>query len=130
MPGFYKATIVSHSIGSTQNDTPFISFKANLDNEEITFPIWISNKAMGMARACLKRCGFDVDKYDLKILRADPTFLAGKEVTLEYRIDEQYGDGFQVALSRVTDESLDSLTRAMRNAKKKGQADPDEDLPF
>jgi hypothetical protein len=133
-PGFYKAKIVSHTIGASMGKgTPFINFTATIEGEPepIVFPVWISEKAMGMARASLKKCGFNIDEHELKELRENKTLLAGNEVVVEYEDDPQYGPRFQIALSQVSNEALDGLTKSLRNAKKKqANTDDDDDLPF
>jgi len=99
--------------------------------------IFLTEKAMNMARRSLKVCGFDIDTHDLEELDANPTLLAGNIVPL--MVDEWNGK-MQVKIeldSRADKGVLMSATAKLRAAKKKsadlGDEPPpigDEEIPF
>lgn len=132
-PGLYDATIKSHSVGATQTGTPYVRLACEAAGEEVPVFIYLSQKAMGMARASLKKCGFDCDKQELSELRDKPGLLAGTKVAITFEDDEQYGARGQILLSSIDDKRLKELTGQLRSVKKKGVAtsdSEDDDLPF
>ena len=133
-PGLYDATIKSHSVGATNSGTPYVKLACEANSEDVSVFIYLSEKAMGMARASLRKCGFDCDKQDLSDLRDKPGLLAGTVVQITFEDDETYGARGQILLSSISDRRLKELTGQLRAVKKKGSTTADDgedgDLPF
>jgi hypothetical protein len=99
--------------------------------------IFLTEKAMNMARRSLKVCGFDVDAHLLEEIDTNPTLLAGNLVPL--MVDEWNGK-IQVKIdldSRADKGALMSATSKLRAAKKRasdlGDEPPpltDDEIPF
>lgn len=125
-----KGTIVSHR-SRMAGDKTVIAIACDVGGERCEALIWLSEKAMGMARRALKLCGFDVDKHSLAILDSNPTMLAGNVVPL--MVDEWNGKTtVKVDIDvRAERSALDSLTQKMRSAKKgASEVEAPEDIPF
>lgn len=80
----YQGRIVAHCL-TVINEKPAaqITFDVgDLAPDEITATIWLHEKAISMARAQLKKCGFDPDTQDVELLETQPTLLAGRVVEI------------------------------------------------
>lgn len=122
-----KGTIVSHRTRMI-GDKLVISLTCDVGQEQCEAVIWVTDKAMGMARRALKVCGFDIDQHTLDLLDARPTMLAGKEVPL---LVEEYNGKQTVRIDidqRAEKALLDKTTAKLRAAKK--SPDQVEDIPF
>lgn len=149
MPGMHENVVIrSHKFREVgQKQTPLFELTCELrSGDEIVVNIWMSEKAMGMARRRLKLCGFDPDRMSLADLQRNPRLLAGnviKKVDVEV---DRYGPKGEIPLKQEVDEDLlGRLTAGLRSAKKGPEepvnterADPpretpqtyDDDIPF
>jgi hypothetical protein len=112
-----EGTIVSHR-SKMLGDKPGIAILCDVGGESAEAVIFLSDKAMGIARRALKQCGFDVDAQPLSMLDSNPTLLAGKKVAL--LVDEWNGKT-QVKIdvdSRASTKMLDAMTAKIRAVKK------------
>lgn len=138
--GLCKGRIVRHGLGiSSGKSTPFVNVVFDVDGEQIPAQIWITDKAMGMARQKLRKCGFDVDKCNLRELEDNHELLAGNAVDLDIT-DEEFNGQTRLKCEIVTrsvpdKKRCDQLTQALRNVKcaevvPAGEQVSDEDIPF
>jgi hypothetical protein len=103
--------------------------------DSIRATVWLTPKAMGMARGQLKVCGYDVDKQSLCELDADPNLLAGKTIPIEI---EEYAGTLQAKVctsEAPSNKRMKELDKALRDVKKdrapiNQSSDGDEDIPF
>jgi hypothetical protein len=120
--GPHKGRIVSHRTRMA-GDKVAASIKVEVGREQGEALIFLTEKAMPMARRALKVCGFDVDGMDLAMLDVQPTLLAGREVPL---VCELYNGKSQLKIDldgRAEKSALAELTKKLREAKKGGDAD-------
>ena len=129
--GIHEVEVVSHNFMFSGSGTPGITFqfhKLGAEPEAVMFgTIWLSQKAMGMARKSLKAVGFDIDKYDISDLEANGEALAGNKCSIDVRSEEYpAGSGkynLKVAFINPLYEPLSKersakLTDLLRKAKK------------
>lgn len=118
------ATIIEHTITTINgNEVVKITLQSIDSPETLDALIWLTEKAMRMARIALRACGFDVDKEDLNYLALQPTRLAGRKVTIKTR---EYKGRVQAEIvldAPPTDERMAELQKALRAAG-------ESDLPF
>lgn len=130
--GRTQATIESNTI-TTINDKEVVQLTfTTAAGDAIRGNIWLSPKAMGMARRCLKLCGFDADKQSLCELDADPNLLQGNKLTIEI---EEYNGTLQAKIptsEAPPKKRLLELDKALREVKKANvpAVEADEDIPF
>lgn len=125
-PNDYDGEIVSNDIRAINGKEYVLLMVKCVDEfEEQIIPVkmWLTPKAIGMARAGLKLCGFDVAKDDLVVLAEDKTYLAGRRVPVEVKDEGKYGLQGSVKLDRVGKKRLGQLTQALRSS------DADDALP-
>lgn len=137
IPGIHDATIIKNGISATRTGTPYAFVRCGVDGEEVPCTIWLTDKAMGMARAALRKCGFDVDTEDLDELRANPQLLAGNKVQIEVEDKEKYGLQGSIVLGSIPKSRISELTKKLRDAKRNGHdedpvpaASDDSGIPF
>lgn len=137
----YDAAIVSHglnTISTQKGDTDIVRFLLDVEGDQYPAVIWLTPKAMGIARAQLKKCGFDIDARLLTDLEDDQTLLAGNIVPVEV---EEYKGKLQVrilAREPIKRERFSALTESLRAAKQSGEEPvsgshnvvADDDIPF
>lgn len=144
-PGTYDGAVVRTSLGATRGGTSYAAIRVQpTDNgtplEEIVATIWLTEKSMKMARAALKKCGFDPDTKSLRELQDHPHALANNPVQIEVEEDDRGQIRANIALGKMTDSKIEELTEAIRRAKKDGEspvavreaepAEPAENIPF
>lgn len=137
----YNAQVVSHELGtiSTQKgETDIVRFMLDVEGDQHPAVIWLTPKAMGIARAQLKKCGFDIDARLLTDLEDNRALLAGNIVPVEV---EEYKGKLQVrilAREPIKRDRFDALTESLRAAKQLGEEPvseshnvvADDDIPF
>lgn len=130
--GLQKATIVGNSIENidTKDGTkPAVIIRVTVGEEMGKITIWLTEKALGIARRHLKTCGFDPDKEDFGVLIDKPNRLAGKEVDV---IVEQKGQYMNISLplgnAAPPRSVVAALGKALRDVKK-GSSEEDEGSP-
>jgi len=137
--GSYEAEIVENSVrdfGSKSAVSLYVRSDDGADGEVLIF---MTEKSMGIARASLKRCGFDVDTRDLEELANDRRLLEGMRVPLKVE-DYKGKPSAKIDLSGPPPKTeMQRLTTALRTATKRGEgpsfsddAPPitDDDLPI
>jgi hypothetical protein len=115
--GPHKGTILSHR-SKMLGDKIAISILCQVGNEEVEAIVFITDKAMGMARRALKCCGFDVDATDLVMLDVQPELLKGREVPLICRM---WNGKPQIGIDidgRAEKSVLADATKKLREVKK------------
>lgn len=125
--GPHKGTIVSHR-SKMLGDKLAISIKCDVQREFVEAVVFITDKAMGMARRALKVCGFDCDQHDLDLLDKKPTLLAGNQVPL---LVELWNGKPQIKIdldSRAEALLLADATKKLRAAKGGGIDDHQPDV--
>jgi len=88
------------------------------EGDETQCMIWLTEKAMGIARAQLRLCGFDIDKQNLSVLQDEPFLLAGKTVPI---ITEDFKGNLRSTImlnSAPGKKRCHELTTMLRAAKK------------
>lgn len=130
-----QGTVVNNSVRSINGKTVF-SLIVTIAGEEWEVLIWASPAALGMARAGLLRCGFDVDREDVSVLRENGRHLAGRSVPIVF---ESYRGKLQARIDLQgppSAEEIGRLTAALRAVKESsdGEGEPaplaDGDIPF
>lgn len=126
MPGEYKAKILKHYLGEQPNGNSYLRVVFDVDGTPMPCTIWLTEKALGFARAQIRALGFDIDVQDLNILDQDHTALAGQEVTVE--VEENVYNGKTsmrcniLVEKRLSKEKASKLTQQLRAAKGNGSA--------
>ena len=119
--GRHTVTIQSHDI-TTLADKPVVKvFVKYPDGEDGEVIIWLSEKAMGIARKSLKLCGFDPDTEDFGILADVQEHLKGRKIDI---IAEDYNGKIRAqialgntALPKKDILSIQSALRAVKGSK-------------
>ena len=132
--GLAKCRIVSHTVRDF-GEKEAVSIRVQHPiGATIEALIWLTPKAMGMARAALKKCGFDSDTHDVQELVDNPTLLEGEEVEIivqDYKGQRQASVNLRTAPSK---KRLSEITKSLRDAKKSdADAAPPpsgDDIPF
>ncbi len=115
--GKCEAEIEENGLRSINGKSAVSILARTLDGEPADVLIWLTPAAMGMARAQLKVCGFDVDTEELELLTAEPRLLAGKRIPLNV---EEYKGRPQPRIDLSAPPPKDEmkrLTQALRSAK-------------
>ena len=123
--GSYKATVKSTSL-RVINDKTVVQVCCVVGEESCDVLIFITEKSLGIARASLKACGFNIDTTDLSALDQFPSPIEGNEVPIYV---EDYNGKLRanVELNRKPEPgTLADLTKSLRDVKKK----TGDDLPF
>lgn len=138
--GRFTATIVENGVGSSNSGKMYISFLMQIDQDQIDCKIWLTPKAMQMARKSLSVCGFDIDKRNLQELIDKPKLLAGKVVPVSISDNEYNGNHSlqcNIELNSPAKDQLSQVQAALRAAGKKQDKEEtgessitDDDIPF
>lgn len=128
----HVGTIVWHGLGESATGTPFLRVDLNVDGvgSKTTY-VYLSEKALGMAKDRLRVCGFDFDHRDLGELEIDHELLAGNQVTVEIK-QETYQNKPRERVEIVTDSRPVSAAKlAHVQSLLRGEGADDEDhIPF
>ncbi|MFY9341200.1 MAG: hypothetical protein WAT39_01840 [Planctomycetota bacterium] len=115
-PGPHKGIILSHRT-RTLGDKLAVSLTCEVGTEKVEAIVFVTEKAMGMARRALKLCGFNVDEHDMSEIDDVPDLLAGNEIPL---VAEFYNGKLQWKVdidSRADKATLADVTQKLRAAK-------------
>ena len=123
--GSQIATILKAFVGmKPDNGNLFVNLKMELTTGENVYSrIFITEKSMGIARARLKKCGFDVDAQELADIEQNSDLLTGNQVPVDV-YEEMYMGKNQTRVEitldhlKVDKSALTRATKALRNAKK------------
>lgn len=130
-PGDHKATIVQNDIRAAGSGTEFVYVLLDIEGEPIAAQIWLTKKAMNMARAQLRACGFDPASEPLARLKENRSHLAGRKVDVEVAPEEYKGQvslKARIKTSDVTKARIEELQAAMM--AKGDPGDETDDIPF
>jgi len=127
--GTCKAKILNHSLAVIGDK---MAVRINVETEhgdETDLLVFITDKSMGIARAQLKLCGFDVDTTLLEKLDADSRLLAGTEIPI---LIEPWNGKLRAGILLNPKPTKDAVAHAQAGlrAVKTGNASADDDLPF
>ena len=131
-PGKYIATVQSHQLTNSKAGTWGVLVNFTVDEEEISGTIWLTGKAMGIARKSLKAIGFDPDTENISILNLDHGHLTGHQCEIDVQEETYQGvERLKIAwinpLPReLTDDDAMTLTESLRNAKHPDEVRIDE----
>lgn len=122
-PGVYEGVIQRNDVRQI-NGKEFVELLVEVEDnfERFTVPtrIWLTDKAMNMARAALKRCGFDVAREEIGDLANEHEYLQGRPVTIKVESHAKYGLQGSIDLDRVSAKKLGDLQRRLRSADDDG----------
>lgn len=124
-PGVYEGVIYRNdvkTIGGKEYVELLVDVTDDFENYRVPTKIWLTDKAMNIARAALKKVGFDVAATDLDELATNNDYLAGRPVTITVDVHAKYGISGSVNLDKVSAKKLGELTRRIRNAEDDGAA--------
>ena len=125
-PGLYDNVKITRSefreVG--QKQTPLLELFVEIEGEQLPVNVWLSEKALRMARRALKLVGFDIDKHPLSDLARNPRLLAGQVIPqIDVEVDS-YGPKGSIFLgSQVDDSALNAITAKLRGIKKDDEPD-------
>jgi len=128
--GQYQAVIQSNTLAQIAGKEA-VRLTCTVGNDEIDVLIWLTEAAAGIARACLKTCGFKVDEQPLSDLIDRPDLLKGKEIPI--LVEEWNGRlRAQIVLNATpTKKRVLEIEKTLRDVKKSDASSPkDEPLPF
>ena len=133
--GRQRAVILSNSIETITTkagDKPAVVLKVGIGDDEGRVTIWLTDKALGIARKHLKTCGFDPDTEDFGVLLEDPSHLNGKEV--DVIVEEKNGYmNISLPLGNAAPVAKEDISRIGGLLKKKPKGDDApglDDIPF
>lgn len=138
--GRQKAEIISTKLKCTQKGTDYVSISVMVGDEQGEIAVWLTHRSMGMARAQLAVCGFDIEKHGLEALEDQPELLRGTIIPVD--VDDETFNGkttrkINIAMKDKPDPvRIAKLTDEMRKAKAPNMEaamleEPSEDgIPF
>ena len=121
--GVYEVEILSHQIEKIA-DKPVIRFICTTgEGDGIDFLVWLTDKAMGMARASLRKCGFDPDQ-NITRLDAEPLLLRGKRVSIIVEdVNGRLRANLQINVKPSRDELVTIQSKLIAAKKANGEGD-------
>ena len=128
MEGVQQAEIIRTSVFTKDNGTVDVNVRLALaDHSEISAHVYITEKSKGIARAALKKCGFNPDVQDVWDLEENPMLLNGNEVQVDIFTDEYQGKRrlkAEIVLEKVKpdEKAVKKATSLLREAKSKDDA--------
>ena len=130
----YKATVVSTALEQDNNGKPYIYATLKIEDEAHSKRIYLTEAAMGIARAQLKAMGFDCDKYSLKEIDENPLLLQHQECEVDFKPWES-NDGVVLQINGIYGKKepktqdfiskLDSELKAAKGTPTKKKTNPD-----
>jgi len=107
-----------------------VRLTCTVGDDEIDVLIWLTEAAAGIARTCLKTCGFRVDEQSLSDLIDKPDLLKGREIPI---LVEEWNGRLQAQIvlnATPTKKRVLEIEKTLRDVKKKDDAQKKEELPF
>jgi hypothetical protein len=131
--GQQKAKILNAYVGVNETSKNiFVNLKLELGSgDKVYSKIYLTEKSMGIARARLKRCGFDPDRQALEDIDQNASLLTGNEVLVDV-YEESYQGKQQIRVDVVIDRpkaDKSALARATEGLRKAKEADTSDDAP-
>jgi len=145
--GKHIATVVGTSMGESRKGTPYVEARFMVGEELINGKIFLTPRAMGVARKSLQAMGLDIDAVGLSALDLDPKMLDGNTCEIDVE-EEEYNNKLYSKVkwinaikNKPTSKTLDALTKSLRDVKKAETIDNEtgaepiekneaEELPF
>jgi hypothetical protein len=135
IPGVYNAEIIAVGLGVSSAGNPNVWITAAVDDgfgktEDMTGHIYLTARAMGMARGQFKAIGFDYRQFDLNRENLQRVIGHSVEVTLE---EQTFGNRRELRIAKFganhppSPESLAAATAALRSGKDEGSPAPSPD---
>jgi hypothetical protein len=128
--GSQTARVLKNYVAVDDKGQIYVNLKFSLADESSP-PMWsriyITEKSAGIARAKLKKCGFDMDAQTLTDIEDNDELLAGNEVAVNVVENGKYFN-LEIPTDRpkVAKSALQRATEQLRAAKK--NRDEDEDF--
>lgn len=129
--GRSRARVVRNAIEIVNDKSAVVLYVTVGEQDESNkILIWLTDKALGIARRHLKTCGFDPDKEELGVLIDNPERLKGKELDV---LVEQKGNYFNVSLplgnAAPSKTEVARLGAGLRSVKKVEEEPPAPNAP-
>lgn len=129
-----KATIIKNYLEKDGKKQTYVNLKLGFDGEEATLytRIYITSASAGIARAKLRKCGFDLDTQKLKEIEDDDVLLFGHEVDVLLVKNGQYMNAeIPTKKPKIGDDARDEAQRMLDDAKGSDRQEEEEaDIPF
>lgn len=129
-----KATVLKNYLEKDAKNQTYVNLKLGFDGEDQTLytRIYITAKAAGIARAKLRKVGFDLDTQKLKEIEDNDVLLMGNEVDVLLVKNGQYMNAdIPTKKPKIGDEAVDEAQKFLDSAKGSNPADEvDGDIPF
>lgn len=128
--GRHEVRITSNSIGTFGDKDAVVLQFETASGDEGRVLIFLTPKAMGIARASLKLAGFDCDTQSLTELLTNPELLTDKMIPV--LVEDWNGKmRAQIALRSAPEvKTVNRYQDMLRKAKKSDDAVAEDDLPF
>jgi hypothetical protein len=131
--GRKKAKIIANDIRSAGTGSEFVYLLLEIPDEgNISAQIWLTKKALPMAKGQLKACGFDYGNESLVILKTNRSHLMGKTLDIDVEEETWKGDTrlkARIVASEVTKKRIESIDSMLKSGDEPEQQE-DEDIPF
>lgn len=128
-----KATIIKNYLEVDGKQQTYVNLKLSFEGEEQTIytRIYITAKAAGIARAKLRKCGFDLDTQKLKEIEDNDVLLCGNEVDVNLIKNGQYMNAeIPTKKPKIGADALDAAQEMLDSAKKQDSEEEEADIPF
>ena len=129
--GKQSATILKNWVCVDPKAQMYINLKLSVEGGELYTRIYITPKSAGIARAALKKCGFQLndDCNNLDDLDMKEDHLSGNVVEVDVTENGKYMNAqIVVARERAPKSAMEAAKAMLKNAK--GGDAADEDIPF
>lgn len=132
MEGPTKAIVLKNYLEKDAKGQTFVNLKLGFDGEDATLytRIYITAKAAGIARAKLRKVGFDLDTQQLSEIKQNDSLLTGNEVDVMLTKNGQYMNAdIPTARPQLAEDEVDAAQKMLDAAKKSDNAE-EADIPF
>lgn len=132
MEGPAKALVIKNYLEKDAKGQTYVNLKLGFDGEDATLytRIYITAKAAGIARAKLRKVGFDLDTQKLSEIKANDSLLTGNEVDVMLTKNGQYMNAdIPTVKPQLSQEAVDEAQELLDNAKK-SDYEEEADIPF
>jgi len=131
--GTFKGVIKENDVRAAGTGTEFVYLLVDCgDDGSYPVQIWLSRKALGMAKGQLKAAGFVVGEHSLVELRANKEKLKGNAVTIEVNNETYKGTESlkaRLVMNSVTKKGLEALDVLLKQDEE-ALDQPEDDIPF
>jgi hypothetical protein len=133
MEGPAKATILKNYLEQDGKSQTYVNLKLGFQGEDQTIytRIYITKAAAGIARAKLRKCGFDLDTQKLSEIEDNDVLLLGHEVDVMLVKNGQYMNAdIPTKKPKIGAEALGAAQAMLDSAKKSDSEEEEADIPF